>query len=578
MAALWKLMSVAAACCAVLAAAAPAATTAADFYASLPPSCDSQIYCQGDLLRVVQNAHLYSDSKTFIDKKLLQSPDDTLADFDAFMQTYKNAPTNAQIQSFVDAHFADGDELVAVDLEDWVEQPALLGRIADPQLRDWASQLNVIWKSLSRKVNDTIKDNSDRYSIIYVPNHFVVPGGRFRELYYWDTYWVVRGLILSDMSSTIKGILENFFYLLDNYGIIPNGARVYYLQRTQPPLLTPMVYEYYQATKDAAFVRDHIALLERELEFWLKNRTLQVNKDGKTYTLAHYYAPSKGPRPESYWEDYTNGEIFADEDRKEEFYVDLKSAAESGWDFSSRWFITDGTDEGNLTAIHTKYIVPVDINAFVYYHADLLSQLHSELGDVDKAASYKQIATQLQEAITAVLWNDELGSWFDYDLLNNKQRTYFYASNMAPLWTKAYDLANTAQIARKATAYLKSQMLLDFPGGIPMSLKNSGQQWDLPNAWPPLQHIVIRGLQDTQEPSAQELAFELAQHWIASNFKAFQDTHEMFEKYDAELFGKYGGGGEYVVQSGFGWTNGVALDFLNMWSDRLVANTTFSSE
>ncbi|GLH06775.1 Trehalase [Gryllus bimaculatus] len=264
-------------------------------------SVANQIYCQGDLLRVIQNAHLYTDSKTFIDKKLLQSPADTLADFDAFMQTYKNAPTNAQIQSFVDAHFADGDELVAVDLEDWVEQPALLGRIADPQLRDWASQLNVIWKSLSRKVNDTIKDHSDRYSIIYVPNHFVVPGGRFRELYYWDTYWVVRGLILSDMTSTIKGILENFFYLLDNYGIIPNGARVYYLQRTQPPLLTPMVYEYYQATKDAAFVRDHIALLERELDFWLKNRTLQVNKDGKTYTLAHYYAPSKGPRPESYW-------------------------------------------------------------------------------------------------------------------------------------------------------------------------------------------------------------------------------------------------------------------------------------
>ncbi|KAK7862984.1 hypothetical protein R5R35_014540 [Gryllus longicercus] len=564
--------------CAALVAGAPAGAGAGG--EDLPPSCDSKIYCQGELLSVIQNAHLYPDSKKFVDKRLIYSPDETLEQFDALMKQTGGNPSKEQIQKFVDDYFEDGNELEGAELPDWVAEPALLRRIADPKLRGWASELNGIWKNLSRRVSDEVRDHKDRYSLIYVPHHFIVPGGRFRELYYWDTYWIVRGLLLSDMKDTVKGIIENFLYLLDTHGIIPNGARIYYLERSQPPLLTPMVYNYFLATKDEEFVKKNIHLLERELDFWMKNRTVNVQKDGKTYTLLRYYSPSQGPRPESYREDYMNSQVFSSDQRKEEFYIDLKSAAESGWDFSSRWFIKDGSNKGNLTDIHTKYIIPVDVNAFVYGNARLLSALHTEVvGNLDKAKKYSQIAHELKEAVTAVLWNGTTGSWFDYDLLNAKQRTYFYPSNLAPLWTKCYNEKETPIIAQKVVKYLQSiEILQHYLGGIPTSLNNTGEQWDLPNAWPPLQNIIIQGLQSTQEPSAQKLAYEFAEQWIRSNYKGFVEHNDMYEKYDAEVPGNSGGGGEYIPQSGFGWTNGVVLELLDTYGTRLTADNTMRRE
>ena len=125
-------------------------------------------------------------------------------------------------------------------------------------------------------------------------------GGRFKEFYYWDSYWIVQGLLLCDMTKTARGILENFLSMITKYGHIPNGGRVYYINRSQPPLLTPMVNNYVTKTKDIAFLKKNIHLLEKEFEFWMKKRTITFRKDGKEYTLARYYAPSLGPRPESY--------------------------------------------------------------------------------------------------------------------------------------------------------------------------------------------------------------------------------------------------------------------------------------
>ena len=129
---------------------------------------------------------------------------------------------------------------------------------------------------------------------------FASTGGRFREFYYWDTYWIIQGLLLSEMYDTTRGILENFLSMVDTYGHVPNGGRVYYIQRSQPPLLIPMVDSYVTQTGNITFLRNNINLLEKEFKFWMSNRTVTVNIDGNEYKLARHYAPSQGPRPEGY--------------------------------------------------------------------------------------------------------------------------------------------------------------------------------------------------------------------------------------------------------------------------------------
>lgn len=187
-------------------------------------------------------------------------------------------------------------------------------------------------------------------------------------------------------------------------------------------MLTPMVLSYYEATNDLDFLQSNIQLLEKEFNFWVQNRTVDVVKDGKIYKLARYFAPSNGPRPESYSEDYNSAAFLPTQIEKEDLYMDLKSAAESGWDFSSRWFINDKTNQGNISSIHTRYIIPVDLNAFVFWNAKILSQFYTILQNPEKANQYAAIADQWLEAVTNVLWHPDLGIWLDYDLRNQVRR------------------------------------------------------------------------------------------------------------------------------------------------------------
>ncbi|KAK7791017.1 hypothetical protein R5R35_003007 [Gryllus longicercus] len=537
--------------------------------------CDSPIYCHGSLLHEIQISSLREDSKTFVDMKLKISVNETLRNFETMMAKLENNATSSDLQSFVDDHFELGEELEGVELPDWVEAPPLLTRISDPHLRNWSFWLNARWKSLARRVPESVKLQGDRTSLLYLPNAFIVPGGRFKEMYYWDTHWIVRGLLLCAMNETVRGILENFFYILRTYGIIPNGTRVYYQRRSNPPLLTSMVHDYIRVTRDLAFLQENVEWLEQEFEFWMKYRTVAVVKDGVNYTLVRYYSHTKGPRPESYKEDYDIGSKFP-ADKQEEFYYNIKAACESGWDFSSRWFLMNGTNEGNLSNISVQNIIPVDLNAYVYKNAVLLSDFHKQLGNREKADRYATIANEWKATVTALLWNNEEGSWFDYDILNNKQRTFFYASNLAPLWTKCYDEQKSPEIAEKVVRYLERRVLSHSMAGIPQSLQYSGEQWDFPNAFAPSQHIIIEGLHLTGHPRAQKLAFDLASTWVASNFLTYQEERHMYEKYDARCFARPGSGGEYTVQEGFGWTNGVIIQLLQTYGDNLTATVSSS--
>ncbi|KAF7271780.1 hypothetical protein GWI33_015383 [Rhynchophorus ferrugineus] len=539
----------------------------------LPPTCFSDIYCHGRLLDTIQMAKIYEDSKNFVDMKMKYSPNETLAKFDLFMMDFKDRkPTRDEVRKFVDNNFETaGQEFEDWIPSDWVEHPKFLDDIKDEEFRHWGKRLNDIWKILGRKMKEEVQHHQEHYSIIWVPNPVIVPGGRFREFYYWDTYWIIRGLLLSEMNETVKGILENFLYIVDNYGHIPNGGRIYYLARSQPPLMIPMIKEYYDVTQDRSFIEKNLPIMEKEFEYWMREHTKEIVFDGKTYNLTVYGDKSRGPRPESYSEDVESAVIFKEDSKKEAYYSELKAAAESGWDFSSRWFITNATNKGNLTNIKTRSIVPVDLNAMIYWNAVLLSEFNLMFDNKEKAERYNEIAEQWIEATTAVLWHEEIGAWLDYDLHNGVKRDYFYPTNISPLWTGCYNKVDKDKIVRNVLKYLQNKNIM-LPGGVPSSHEHTGEQWDYPNAWPPLQHIMIVGLNNTGNVHAIRLAYELAETWIRSNYKVFNESDSMYEKYDAIVFGGHGTGGEYEVQVGFGWSNGVILDLLHRYANSLSVN------
>lgn len=147
------------------------------------------------------------------------------------------------------------------------------------------------------------------------------------------------------------------------------------------------------------------------------------------------------------------------------------------------------------------------------------------------AEKYGKIADEWTIAVKNVFWDDKVGIWLDYDLANGKSRNYFYPSNFAPLWTGCYPRKEKNRYVRKVLKYLEENRILqNNPGGIPSSLDNSGQQWDYPNAWSPLQYIVITALDNTNYRWAQDVAFDLAERWIRSNYEAYRKKKIMYEK------------------------------------------------
>jgi len=427
--------------------------------------------------------------------------------------------------------------------------------------------------------------------LIYMEEPFIVPGGRFREVYYWDSYWTILGLLVSGMHDTVKGMLQNFADLVDQFGLIPNGNRVYYTRRSQPPLYIAMVEEYYKATDDTDFVKKILGSMSDEFNFWIKHRSVVVHKDGKDHTMARYNVEVDMPRPEGYVEDYRLAqEYFETVEDKQEIYMNLKTGAESGLDYSTKWFIDDdGTVSVNLDDIKARHIVPVELNAYLCRNARFLSELHTKFGDADKARQFKDWEDSFKTAINEVLWDDDKGSWFDYDIQNNKLRDAFFATNIAPLWANCYVDTKHAHKAKKMVRYIDGdeevgQYALpnSFTGGIPTSLLRSGEQWDQINIWPPMQELVATAMENTGLEQGKRVATDIVNKYLQNVYCNFEtEPHTLYEKYASEFYcglksDKAGGsGGEYEVQKGFGWTNGVALYFLEKYGDTITTTDSY---
>lgn len=485
--------------------------------------------------------------------------------------------TKEDLWNFTKTYF-DGP---STEFETWipgdiVKNPDFLQRVKDSRLKTFGKHLCDVWTHLGRKIKKDVETNPKQYSLIYLPNPFIVPGGRFREIYYWDSYWVIKGLLTCEMHTTVKGMLENLLTFVQKYGKIPNGGRIYYTERSQPPFLIPMVDLYIQATNDTDFITKHILALEKEYNFWAKQRNVSVTgNSGNTHSLNRYAAPMTTPRPESYKEDV---KVVGNRvgEKATNLYSNLATAAESGWDFSSRWFAHED-DASTLADTMIRDIIPVDLNSILCWNENLLADFFELLGNNVKSARFRNLAQNRVEAIEDILWNNTQGLWFDYDFKTGLQRTHFYPSDVFPMFVGCVPSNTSANYENSVKDYLQNQGILGYKSGIPTSLINTGQQWDLPNGWPPLQDIVVTALQNGKTDTSHQMALDIVKKWVYSNWKGWKRTENMFEKYSVNTFGSRGGGGEYDVQEGFGWTNGVILDFLARYGSEFTLDE-FESE
>ena len=394
-------------------------------------------------------------------------------------------------------------------------------------------------------------------SLLYVPKPYVVPGGRFREFYYWDSYFTMLGLIRDGHLDTARDLVDDFSYMLREYGHIPNGARSYYLSRSQPPVYYLMVGLLSPDPADAW--SRHLPELEREYAYWMEGSaglqpaTAQRNvvkmPDGSL--LNRYWDASDTPRDES----YRNDVLIARAARRPrtQVYRDIRAAAESGWDFSSRW-LADGR---HLTSIHTTDLVPVDLNSLLYGLERAIARGCAARHDSACEQRFDRRADRRREAMDRYLWDAAAGYFMDYDWRQQRRTGELTAATLYPLFTGVADLRQADAVGAV------TQMKLLEQGGIVTTNISSGQQWDAPTGWPPLQWIAVSGLRRYDQPA---LAHEIARRWLVTVQRVFANTGKLVEKYDVE-HALPGGGGEYPLQDGFGWTNGVTRALLGLYPD-----------
>ncbi|RUO96160.1 trehalase, partial [Jimgerdemannia flammicorona] len=475
----------------------------------------------------------------------------------AFAALPANA-TSEQLQSFVNSTFLlEGQELVPAELTDFVANPQFLTNISDKFLLGWASEVHGYWPNLTRKVDETFLCEGCVTSLLSLNRSFVVPGGRFREIYYWDSFFVIEGLLLSELYETSKNMILNFLDFVDKYGFVPNGARIYYLNRSQPPFLVQMVKSYFLRTHDTDLLTRALPTLDAEYAFWQRNTTVDVfdPSTGHSYRLNRYNVDNASPRPESYVEDYataTNGTNL-NATAQAELYADLATGAETGWDYSSRWISEEvvasaGQDDQRLLrGLRTRQIVPVDLNSILYANEVAMAEFHAvegSGGDLGRSQWYKRQAKERVEAMGEVLWDEKAGGFFDWDMGKGGRRTAFTVSNYFPFWADAIPEKIASNPEKLTNTFADIDRLLqEYPGLIPTTVVNTGLQWDLPNGWPPLQYILVKalthtgrlleGLAPAQSNSttfvtlAQHLlstAHEVAQRFVSSAFCAWVQT------------------------------------------------------
>jgi alpha,alpha-trehalase len=486
------------------------------------------------LFAAVQIAAIYADGKAFPDATPNAAPADILAQYHA---SHPDSPR--ALKRFTDAHFSLPEEAGSAP--------------SAPQQVSIVTHIDRLWDPLTRS---TI--SAPRYSsLLPLPQPYLVPGGRFRELYYWDSYFTMLGLDESGRHDLVADMVRDFAYLIDTYGHVPNGARTYYLSRSQPPFFFEMVGLLSNDDSASAF-SEYQPQLEREYAFWMEgasglrrgtaHRRAVAMPNGSI--LNRYWDDRDTPRDESYRED---SELAQASGRSgQQLFRDIRAAAESGWDFSSRWF----ADGHTRATIDTTEIVPIDLNSLLFGLENAIRIGCQRQTDDACASEFARRAAARRAAVDRYLWDAACGCYLDYRWTHKAPVARLSAATLYPLFVALASESQAAAVAKTAIReLLKSGVVVTTP-------LDTGQQWDAPNGWAPIQWIAIAGLRQYGQSS---LAETIACRWMINVDDVYRQSGKLVEKYDVVTTGRSGGGGEYPQQDGFGWTNGVMRKLIALY-------------
>jgi alpha,alpha-trehalase len=497
----------------------------------------TEIYKLHPLFEDVQLGRIFPDGKTFVDCIPRFAPEQILKDY----ETARHQP---------------GFNLKRFVLSQFMLPEAKTQQYKSDTAKGVVKHIENLWPVLTRQ------PGGEEGSLLPLPYPYIVPGGRFGEIYYWDSYFTMLGLKASGYFSMIGNMVGNFSYLIQKFGYIPNGNRSYFLGRSQPPFYSLMV-ELLDSVKEDDELLAHLPFLEKEYAFWMREdsdstSTRRVLRLPDGSLLNRYWDEHDSPRPEAYAADTSLAKRSQQE--SSHLYRNLRAGAESGWDFSSRWF----RDAGSFPSIHCTDIAPVDLNGLIYNLEKLIALCHERAGNMEESTRYRSWAEKRKQTLNHYCWNPDKGFYFDYDSVAGQQKKAWTIAGASPLFFKMASSEQAAAVAKN----INEKFLC--PGGVVTSLHQSGQQWDAPNGWAPLQWMAIEGLENY---GFHELAAAIAQRWIRLNTEVFERTGKLMEKYNVVDPHLEAGGGEYEGQDGFGWTNGVLLALMN--KENFVGKSSF---
>ncbi|MBO9711638.1 trehalase family glycosidase [Sphingomonas sp.] len=426
----------------------------------------------------------------------------------------------------------------------WFTFPAPPDQLAPCDPMTLADRIEYLWDLLVRPPGF-----QDGVSQVALQHAYIVPGGAFRECYYWDSYFTLLGLG-DERAALREECVAALAEQIDTFGFVPNGTRTYYLSRSQPPTFYASVGALLPDAPERAWAR-YLPQLIAEHGYWMRgSESLQPGEaadcvvrlpDGAL--LNRYWSHSATPRDEARaGRDVAIAKAAAPR-APEELYREIRAGCATGWDFSSRWF----GDRATMATLRATSIVPIDLNALLFGLERAIAQGSAAAGDEARATDFVRRAEDRRQAIDRWLWNETLGLYDDYDYEAGELRGAVSAAALVPLF------AGTATRDRaKATVETMKRGLL-VKGGLLATDRHTGEQWDSPNGWAPSHWFAVAGL---RRYGFTAEAKDLARRWLETVALVYAETGRLMEKYDVVRQAP-GSGGGYPLEDGFGWTNGV---------------------
>jgi alpha,alpha-trehalase len=411
--------------------------------------------------------------------------------------------------------------------------------------------------------------NNPAPGLLYLPRPYVVPGGRFNEMYGWDSYFIVRGLLRDDLVIEAKNVVDDFLYEVRNYGKVLNANRSYYLTRSQPPFLTEMILAVYRRTHDRQWIEDALPAIEAYYNYWTTEPHVTTSTG-----LSRYFDVGDGPAPEviaserdprgvTHYErvreyfrkhaagDYDTNQYYdARADRLTPlFYKGDRAMRESGFDPSGRF------GPFSVDIIHYN---PVCLNSLLFLMEIETAEMMSDIpGRADEAPKWRKRARDRANLINKLMWNERDGLYEDYDFVHRKTRRYPFLTTFYPMWA---GIASAEQAAR----VVGNLPLFERPGGLQTSTSESGDQWDAPFGWAPLELIGVEGL---RKYGYRKEADRISVNFLSMVAEQYLHTGMILEKYDvvrrSSELNREIRFGYRTNEAGFGWTNAVFTNLLD---------------